>query len=267
MKKLKTIIPFVLGIALMLTAFNGCKQGAKKEGQEEAKKEETQKKGEMLNQLTQQEKEEGWKLLFNGENFEGWRAYNSESFPEDQWTIENNAMKCLGSGQGEAAGAAGDIIYDQKFKDFRLKFEWKISEGGNSGVFYLAKETPDEPIWKSAPEFQILDNANHPDAQLGKNGNRKAASLYDLIPADPQNTKPYGEWNEAEIMVYQGTVVHRQNGEDVVEYHLGTDDWKEMINNSKFSEFEEFGKYRNGYIGLQDHGNDVWYRNVKIKEL
>lgn len=263
MKRLKTIIPFMISMALIFSAFNGCKQGAKKEDG----KAETEKKAQMLNQLTDQEKEEGWKLLFNGENFEGWRGYNDETFPDSGWVIENNAVKCLGSGHGEAGGAGGDIIYDQKFKDFRLKFEWKISKGGNSGVFYLAKEIPGEPIWKSSPEFQILDNANHPDAQLGKNGNRKAASLYDLIPADPQNTKPYGEWNQGEILVYQGTVVHRQNGEDVLEYHLGTSDWKEMIANSKFSEFEEFGKYRKGYIGLQDHGNDVWYRNIKLKEL
>ena len=262
MKRLKAIIPAILSLALILSAFNGCKQGAKQQEGES-----TQEQEELLNQLTQEEKDNGWKLLFNGEDFEGWRGYNMDNFPESQWVTENNAMKCLGSGQGEAAGEAGDIIYDQKFKDFHLKFEWKISKGGNSGVFYLAEEIPDEPIWKSSPEFQILDNANHIDANRGKNGNRKAASLYDLIPADPQNTKPYGEWNQAEIMVYEGTVIHRQNGEDVVEYHLGTDDWKEMIANSKFSEVPEFGKYRKSYIGLQDHRNDVWFRNIKLKEL
>ena len=211
--------------------------------------------------------DEDWIVLFDGTNTEGWRNYRKETFPEKGWVIEDGALKCLGSGAGEAGGRGGDIIYDQKFKDFHLKMEWKISEGGNSGIFYLAQEIPGEPIWKSAPEMQILDNERHIDANLGKDGNRKEGSLYDLIPAKPQNAKPAGEWNEAEIMVYQGTVVHKMNGEVVLEYHLGTSDWENMIANSKFKDFTEFGKYREGYIGLQDHGNDVWFRNIKIKEL
>jgi len=210
---------------------------------------------------------ENWTVLFDGSSTAGWRGYNKDKFPESGWVIENGALKCLGSGQGEAGGSGGDIIYGKKFKDFRLKLEWKISEGGNSGIFYLAEELPGEPIWKSSPEMQILDNAKHPDALLGKDGNRQAGSLYDLIPAKPQNTKPAGEWNEVEIMVYQGTVVHKQNGETVLEYHIGTPEWNKLIEGSKFKEMPEFGKYREGYIGLQDHGNDVWYRNIKILEL
>ena len=261
MKKIKIIILFIMSLTLIFPVFNGCKSGSKKEGEEK-----TQKVENILNQLTEKEEEEGWVLLFNGKNFEGWRGENSKTFPESGWIIEDDAMKCIGSGHGEAGGEGGNILYDQKFKDFRLKFEWKISKGGNSGVFYLGEDIP-EGLWKTAPEFQILDNANHPDAQLGERGNRKAASLYDLIPADPQNTNPWGEWNRAEILVYQGTVVHKQNGENVLEYHLGTDEWKEMLKNSKFREYEEFGKYREGYISLQDHGNDVRYRNIKIKKL
>jgi hypothetical protein len=207
-----------------------------------------------------------WIVLFDGESTDGWSGYGKESFPSQGWVIEDGALKCQGSGEGEAGGGGGDIIYDQKFKDFHLKLEWKISEGENSGIFYLALEN-EEPIWKSAPEMQILDNERHLDANLGEEGNRKAGSLYDMIPADPQNAKPAGEWNMAEIMVYQGTVVHKQNGEVVLEYHLGTPDWDEMVANSKFAEFENFGKYREGYIGLQDHGNDVWFRNVMIKDL
>lgn len=221
-----------------------------------------------LNALTEEEKNEDWILMFDGDTTEGWRSYNGESFPAQGWKItEEGYLMCIGSGHGEAGGAGGDIIYDQKFQDFKLSLEWKISEGGNSGIFYLAKETPEEPIWKSALEMQILDNERHPDAELGEEGNRQAGSLYDLIPANPQNANPAGEWNSVEIMVYQGTVVHKMNGATVLEYHLGTSDWEEMVNNSKFAEFEEFGKYREGYIGLQDHGNDVWFRNIKIKKL
>lgn len=211
--------------------------------------------------------EEKWTVLFDGTSTAGWRGYGKEKFPETGWVIEDGALKCVGSRAGEAGGGGGgDIIYDKKFKDYRLKLEWKISEGGNSGIFYLAQESTD-PIWKTAPEMQVLDNVKHPDALLGKDGNRKAGSLYDLIPAVPQNTKPAGEWNEVEIMIYQGTVVHKQNGETVLEYHLGTPDWNKLISESKFKDMPAFGKYGEGYIGLQDHGNNVWYRNIRILEL
>jgi hypothetical protein len=217
------------------------------------------------NMLTAEELAQGYVMIFDGKTSTGWRGYNKPAFPDSGWVVEDGALRCIGSGMGEAGGKGGDIIYDQKFKDFILKLEWKISKGGNSGIFYLGQEIPGEPVWKSAPEMQVLDNIGHLDAQLGKDGNRKAGSLYDLIPAVPQNAKPVGEWNQVEIMVYQGTVVHRQNGETVLEYHLATPDWEKMIKGSKFKEFPEFGKYIEGYIALQDHGNDVWYRNIKIK--
>ena len=215
--------------------------------------------------------EEGWISLFDGKSFKGWRGYNRTDMPS-AWTIEDGAIKINGSGQGEAgAKDGGDIVFDRKFKNFELTFEWKVSKGANSGVFLLAQEVPGDPIWKSSPEYQILDNANHPDAKLGVDGNRKSASLYDLIPAVPQNQKPYGQWNTGGILVYQGTVVFSQNGKNVVEFHLWTDDWKKMIEGSKFKGMENFlnagGANHDGFIGLQDHGNDVWYKNIKIKIL
>ena len=221
--------------------------------------------------VSQQQPKEEWISLFDGKSFKGWRGYNRTDMPK-AWVIEDGAIKIKGSGMGEAgAKDGGDIIYDRKFKDFELTFEWKVSPGGNSGVFYLAQEIPGKPIYESAPEYQILDNERHPDAKLGKNGNRKSASLYDLVPANPQNAKPAGEWNTGGIMVYQGTVVHSQNGVNVVEYHLWTDDWKKMVADSKFKDWPEFlnagGENHEGYIGLQDHGNDVWFRNIKIRIL
>jgi hypothetical protein len=219
-----------------------------------------------LNALTATEKAEGWILLFDGKTTDQWRGYNKTDFPKG-WNIEDNAMHCVGSGKGEA-GQGGDIITKEKFKNFELTLEWKISEGGNSGIFYLAQEIPGEPIWKSAPEMQVLDNLKHPDAKLGVDGNRQAGSLYDLIPAKPQNAKPVGEWNTVKIMVYKGTVVHYQNGVQVLEYHLWTDDWKKMCANSKFKDYTHFvDTAPEGFIGLQDHGDDVWYRNIKIKKL
>lgn len=220
---------------------------------------------------------DGAVVLFDGKTFNGWRGYNRTDVP-GKWTIEDGCIKFNGSGGGEAQTKdGGDLIFDKKFKNFELEIEWKVSKGGNSGIFYLGQEIPGEPIYISAPEYQVLDNENHPDARLGVDGNRMSASLYDMIPAKPQNQKPYGEWNKTKILVYKGTVVHSQNGKAVVEYHLWTPQWKEMLDNSKFSKdkwpkaYELLlncgGDNREGYIGLQDHGDDVWFRNIKIKEL
>jgi len=223
-----------------------------------------------MNKLSASEAAQGWILLFNGNTGEGWRGVNKTEFPAG-WIVEDGTLKCVGSGRGEAGAAnGGDILYaPKKFSNFDLKMEWKISEGGNSGIFYLGQEKNDWAIWKTAPEMQILDNDRHPDALLGKDGNRKAGSLYDLIPAKPQNTKPAGEWNSIEIICYQGTVVHKQNNETVVEYHLWTPEWNELVKNSKFPTLNPnwANVPKEGYIALQDHGNDVWFRNIKIRPL
>ncbi|MBQ3535707.1 MAG: DUF1080 domain-containing protein [Alistipes sp.] len=216
-------------------------------------------------------------VLFDGTSLEGWRGYNKDHVPS-RWTIEDGCLKFTGSGGGEAqTGEGGDIIYAaQKFKNFELELEWKVSKGGNSGIFYLAQETAG-PIYISAPECQVLDNENHPDARLGVDGNRMSSSLYDMIPAKPQNAKPAGEWNKVKILCYKGTVVHYQNDVPVVEYHLWTPQWTEMLQKSKFSE-EKWpdafkllnncgGENHEGYIGFQDHGDDVWFRNIKVKVL
>ena len=213
--------------------------------------------------------DDGWVALFDGTSTVGWRGVNKDSLP-GAWGIQDGTLHCTGSGMGEAgAENGGDILYDKKFSNFHMKLEWKISEGGNSGIFYLGQEVAGDPIWRYAPEYQVLDNERHPDAMLGKDGNRQAGSLYDLIPADPQNAKPAGEWNTCEIMVYKGTVIHKQNGEVVVEYHLWTPEWNELVANSKFPEYNPdwANVAKEGYIALQDHGDDVWYRNIMIKEL
>ena len=229
---------------------------------------------------------DGYITIFDGKSLDGWRGYGKDKVPS-RWIIEDGCLKFCGTGTGEGqTGEGGDLIFAHKFKNFELELEWKISKGGNSGIFYLAQEVTSkdkdgnevlEPIYISAPEFQVLDNANHPDAKLGKDNNRQAASLYDMIPAVPQNAKPFGEWNKAKIMVYKGTVVHGQNDENVLEYHLWTKQWTEMLQASKFSEekwplaFELLnncgGENHEGFIGVQDHGDDVWYRNIRVKVL
>ena len=229
---------------------------------------------------------DGYIVLFDGKTLNGWRGYGKDK-AGSRWTVDEGAIKFTGSGAGEAqTDEGGDLIFTHVFKNFELLFDRKVSKGGNSGVFYLAREVSTkkedgtvqfEPIYISSPEYQILDNANHPDAKLGKDGNRQSASLYDMIPAVPQNQKPFGEWNSGSIMVYKGTVVHGQNGENVLEYHMWTPQWTDMLQASKFSEkawplaFELLnncgGENHEGYIGFQDHGDDVWYKNIRIKIL
>ena len=220
---------------------------------------------------------DGWITMFDGKTLNGWRGYDRTDVP-NAWEVNDGAIHIKGSGAGEAgAKDGGDLVFAHKFKNFELEWEWKVAKGANSGVFIMIQEVEGQPSYISAPEFQILDNANHPDAKLGKDGNRMSASLYDMIPAKPQNSKPFGEWNKSKIMCYKGTVVHYQNDESVVEYHLWTQQWKEMLDKSKFSKdkwplaYELLlncgGTNKKGFIGLQDHGDDVWYRNIKIKIL
>ena len=258
---------FFVASILFLVA---CSGGQKRSGESaEDRAEEKSAQTAALNQLTEQEVQQGWRLLFDGESPQGWRGVNKSHFPAG-WEIVDGTLHCKGSGMGEAGSDdGGDILYDEKFSDFHLYLEWKIGEGGNSGIFYLGEERDDWPIWRTAPEMQILDNERHLDANLGKDGNRQAGSLYDLIPAKPQNANPAGEWNSAEVMVYRGTVVHKQNGEVVLEYHLWTDDWNKLVKDSKFPELNPdwANVPKEGYVALQDHGDDVWFRNIKIRKL
>lgn len=208
----------------------------------------------------------GWVSLFDGTTASGWRGYNTPAFPNAYWEIVDGCFHCRGIGNGNMTNT--DIITEKKYSNFELSLEWKISEGGNSGIFIFAREIPETPIYMTAPEMQVLDNVKHPDAKMGVDGNRQAGSLYDMIPAVPQNAKPVGEWNQVVIRVDQGNVVFRQNGENVVSFTIGTDEWRQLCANSKFKDWEWFVNLpKEGHIGLQDHGFEVWYRNIKIKEL
>ncbi len=176
------------------------------------------------NTLTRSEVREGWILMFDGETFDGWRAYNQAEFPASGWIIEDGALTCIG-GRVERAQRGGNILYDEKFLNFHLKLDWKISEGGNSGIFYLGQEQPHTGIAWTAPEYQLVDNERYPDALRGVDRSRKAASLYDILPAVPQNCNPADEWNHAEIIVKDSYGTHRQNGVDVVNFQLGIREW------------------------------------------
>ena len=218
---------------------------------------------------------DGFITLFDGKTLKGWRGYNKDTIP-GRWTVDKGLLTLSGGGKGEAQdNKGGDLIFAHKFKNFELTFEWKMSKKANSGIFVLAQEVKGQPIYISSPEYQLLDNENHPDAKEGVNGDRKSASLYDMIPAVPQNAKPFGQWNTGSIIVYNGSVFYKQNGKTVVEYHLWTPQWTDLLQKGKFSKdkwplaFELLnncgGDNHEGYIGLQDHGDDVWFRNIKIK--
>ncbi|MCU0363669.1 MAG: DUF1080 domain-containing protein [Bacteroidales bacterium] len=219
------------------------------------------------NTLSSKEKKDGWALLFNGKDFSGWRMVNGTEMPKN-WVIEEDAMKVFtGEGKKPGSGANGDIIYStKKFKNFELSIDWKASKMANSGIFFNVREVPGKPIYYAAPEVQVLDNV---DATDNKIASHLAGSLYDMIAADPKTVKPAGEWNTIVIKVDNGKVTHTQNGVKVVEYTLWTPEWDALVANSKFKTFPGFteGISKEGFVGLQDHGYAVWFRNIKIREL
>lgn len=220
-----------------------------------------------VNKLTDKEKKAGWVLLFNGKDFDGWRKCNGTAMPAN-WVIEDNAMKVFtGVGKNPGEGSDGDILYGtKKFKNFELSIDWKASKMANSGIFFNVREVPGKPIYYAAPEVQVLDNV---DATDNKIPSHLAGSLYDMIAADPKTVHPAGEWNTCVIKVNNGKVTHYMNGVKVVEYELWTPEWDKLIQNSKFKTFPGFteGISKEGFIGLQDHGYTVWFRNIKIHEL
>jgi hypothetical protein len=223
--------------------------------------------GQKVNTLTAKEKKEGWVLLFNGKDFTGWRQCNGTAMPVN-WVIEDNAMKVFtGEGKKPGSGANGDILFsDKKFSNFELSIDWKASKMANSGIFFNIREVPGQAIYYAAPEIQVLDNVDATDNKLASH---LAGSLYDIIAADPKTVNPAGEWNTIVIAVKNGKVTHTQNGVKVVEYEMWTPQWDEMVANSKFKSFPGWkeGIAKEGYIGLQDHGYPVWFRNIKIREL
>jgi len=220
-----------------------------------------------VNTLSKKEQKAGWELLFNGNNFDGWRQNNGNAMPAN-WTIEDNAMKVfLGEGKQPGQGANGDILFgDKKYKDFELSIDWKASEMANSGIFYYVREVPGKPIYYAAPEIQVLDNENATDNKIDTH---LAGSLYDMIAADPKTVNPAGEWNTCVIKVNDGKASISMNGKEVVTYTHWTPEWDQLVQNSKFKTFPGFteGISKEGYIGLQDHGYTVWFRNIKIREL
>lgn len=218
-----------------------------------------------LNTLSDSEKEEGWELLFDGKTIEGWHKYGTDSIGK-AWVINDNSLHLEVSDKEDwQAANGGDIISAKEYANFHLKLDWKISKDGNSGIiFYIHEDASQYKFpWMTGPEMQVLDNEGHPDSKIIKH---RAGDLYDLITSK-ETVKPAEEWNHAEIISNKGNLQFFLNGEKVVETTMWDDAWKKMIAGSKFHEFPGFGTYKTGKIGLQDHGNNVWFRNIKIKEI
>ena len=218
------------------------------------------------NQLSREEKEEGWQLLFDGNTTKGWHKYGSDPAGK-AWKIKEGCLQLDTTvKENGQIKDGGDIITDQEFENFELQLEWKISKDGNSGIIFYIHEDKVKYNWpwETGPEMQILDNNGHPDAKIIKH---RAGDLYDLISCSTETVKPYGEWNLAKIKCSNGKLDLYLNGENVVTTTLWDENWKKMVAGSKFRNMPGFGTYKKGHIGLQDHGNEVCFRNIKIRKL
>jgi len=198
-----------------------------------------------------------WEVLFDGKSVGKWRGYKMNSFPDHSWRVEESALKTI-------AGAEGpDIVTKEKFENFELELEWKVSPGANSGIMYRVSEDFDAP-YETGPEMQVLDDDKHAD---GRDPKTAAGALYALIAPKNKKLKPVGQWNKVRIVVQDNQVVHWLNGAKVVEFELGSAELNQLIARSKFKDMPRFAKEKTGFIDLQHHGDEVWYRKIRVRRL
>lgn len=221
----------------------------------------------LTNNLSPAEAEEGWMLLFDGQTTRGWRRAYKEEFPDTGWIIENGSLTVQPSGGAESAHG-GDIVTSDEYSDFDLKVDFKMTPGANSGIKYFVTENEEGNTGSAIGlEYQILDDNLHPDAGQGRDGNRTLASLYDLIPAGRKHVTPTGQWNMARIICRDNHVEHWLNGSRVLEYERSSKEYRDLVAISKYKVWENFGEAEEGHILLQDHGDKVSFRNIKILDL
>lgn len=215
------------------------------------------------NTLTPAERRAGYQLLFDGQSTTGWHTYNGQGLGE-AWKVQDGTLMFDGAAR-KAGAAGGDIVTDEDFEDFDFSYDWKISPNGNSGVMFHIVESPGYPTpWVTGPEMQVLDDKGHPDGKIYKH---RSGDLYDLIPAPGRYARPVGQWNRARIVSRKGVLTMYLNGRRTVSTERFTLKWKDLVAGSKFRDMRDFGAFPSGRIGLQDHGDTVWYRNLKIRRL
>ena len=227
---------------------------------------ETKKDITTKNETDDQKADTNWISLFDGVSLKGWHNYGKTGIGE-AWKIADGTFYLdTTKKDGWQTVAGGDIVTDEEFENFHLQIDWKIADGGNSGIIFNINEDTAkyEYAWQTGPEMQVLDNALHPDSKIIKH---RAGDLYDLITSSPETVKAAGEWNHAEIISNEGKLEFFLNGTKVVSTTMWDEPWKKMIAESKFKEWADFGTYKKGHIALQDHGNTVWYKNIKIRRL
>ena len=218
------------------------------------------------NRLTREERKEGWELMFDGLTTRGWHKYGGKVVGS-AWKVADGSLYLdTETKENWQVKGGGDIMSDKQYDDFHLKLEWKIAPNGNSGIMIYAQEdtTKYRWPWETAPEMQVLDNQGHPDAKIYKH---RAGDLYDLIAAKPETVRTPGEWNQVEIKCLNGDLQFWLNGANVVSTTLWDENWKKLVAGSKFAKMPDFGKFKKGHIALQDHGDMIWYRNIKIRRL
>jgi hypothetical protein len=213
------------------------------------------------NLLTQEEVSQGWELLFDGKTFDGWRNFGKDSIVG--WVIDSGSLLALGQGGDHA----NDIITIDQFRDFELSLEWKTSKGGNSGIFFNAiEDTAVDAIYETAPEYQVIDEETWEGEALTEG--QKAGACYDMyFPIRDKKLMPVGEWNTSKIIVNNGHVEHWLNGDMVVEYDMWTPEWDSLKSVRKWKDYKLYGTARQGHIGLQDHGKQTWFRNIRIRSI
>ena len=204
-----------------------------------------------------------WTVLFNGNDLKGWRSYG-EATPGSAWIVEDGAI-VLNVDESTTDMTGGDLITEGQYENFELELEWKISEGGNSGIFFGVQEIADQQVaYETGIEMQILDNDKHADGKLPETS---AGACYALYPPSEPVTRPVGEYNKVRLLVRDAHVEHWLNGQKIVEYTIGSGDWSDRVAASKFADWEHFARYRKGHIALQDHTDRVWFRNIRIRAL
>ena len=204
---------------------------------------------------------DGFKPLFDGKTLSGWRGYKKPDSTETRWKVESGLVTVPGTGEGDTKGQR-DLITDATYDQFDLKWEWKIAQGGNSGLKYFVLEDQNSAI---GHEYQMIDDERHADAKIGPH--RQTAAFYDVLQASDRPMKPAGEWNSSEVIVKGTHVEHWLNGKRVLQYELDSPALRAAVAKSKFKDIARFGKPQKGHLLIQDHGDQVWYRNVRIKPL